>query len=183
MAKLAFSFDGMIVKEIKLASDRVTIGRHAKCDIAINDPAITGKHAEIIPDRDNYFIEDSASTNGTVVNGVLISRQRLKHADVITLGKYQIIYLEELEYPDCRQIRFGEFQTISQQFNLAVKTRNVMSVYDRNNSIRSSATLEKVPAIVSKLPCSEGAIDAWPAEATKPAPNIVRKIISALRRK
>lgn len=185
MAKLAFSFDGMVVKEISLLADRITIGRHARCDIAINDPAVTGKHAEITRGHAGHFIEDAASTNGTFVNSVPIARQLLKHADVITIGQYRIVYLEELQYPDCRTIEPGELIRLGQQFELAVQTGKVMSIYDRNQGRKSATTIERMPNIVSSLPVWTRSFEVQaptPPVVPQPKKGIFGRIVAALKR-
>lgn len=185
MAKLAFSFDGMVVKEISLSVDRVTIGRHARCDIAINDPAVTGKHAEIMRSHAGHFIEDAVSTNGTFVNSVRIARQLLQHADVITIGQYRIVYLEELEYPACRTIEPSEWGYLARQFELAEKTGRVMSIHDRNQGCKSAAAIERIPTIVSNLPSRArsfevGAFTLPVAQQSKKS--ILGKVVAAWKR-
>ncbi len=63
-----------------------TIGRR-DCNIPLNDRKVSRKHAEIqVLARDQYFVIDLASRNGTFVNGVRLNRRKLKHNDVIRIG-------------------------------------------------------------------------------------------------
>jgi pSer/pThr/pTyr-binding forkhead associated (FHA) protein len=63
-----------------------TIGRQG-CDINLEDRKVSRKHAEIqVLARDQYFVIDHASRNGTWVNGVRLNRRRLKHNDIIKIG-------------------------------------------------------------------------------------------------
>lgn len=63
-----------------------TIGRKG-CDINLEDRKVSRKHAEIqVLARDQYFVIDHASRNGTWVNGVRLNRRRLKHNDIIKVG-------------------------------------------------------------------------------------------------
>jgi pSer/pThr/pTyr-binding forkhead associated (FHA) protein len=48
---------------------------------------VSRKHAKIVFDKGSYWIEDLKSTNGTFLNGQAVTRNRLRHLDVITLGK------------------------------------------------------------------------------------------------
>ena len=59
-------------RELALDKERVTIGRHADNDIALNDKAVSGHHAVVITILSDSFLEDLDSTNGTLVNLSLI---------------------------------------------------------------------------------------------------------------
>jgi len=95
MAKLILSMDGMPLKEIPLAKERLTIGRKPHNDIQIDNLAISGEHAVIVSILNDAFLEDLDSTNGTQVNGQPIKKHFLQNGDVIELGKYRLKYLKE----------------------------------------------------------------------------------------
>lgn len=48
---------------------------------------ISRYHARILKDGTHYWLEDAGSTNGTFLNGQRVTRERLQHLDVITLGR------------------------------------------------------------------------------------------------
>ena len=48
---------------------------------------VSRHHARIVRDGSHFFLEDAGSTNGTFLNGQRITRERLEHLDVITLGR------------------------------------------------------------------------------------------------
>src|SRR5262249_26222132 len=56
-------------------------------DFRVEVTGISRHHARIVRDGEDYWLEDSGSTNGTFVNGLRIARERLRHLDVITLGR------------------------------------------------------------------------------------------------
>src|SRR5687767_15689065 len=56
----------------RLRPGRQIIGRRPECDIRVRERAVSGIHAEVIRLRDTITINDLASTNGTLVNGVRI---------------------------------------------------------------------------------------------------------------
>jgi len=99
MAKLILSMDGMQLKEIPLAKERVTIGRKPHNDIQIDNLAISGEHAAIVTILNDAFLEDLDSTNGTQVNGQPIKKYFLQNGDVIELGKYRLQYVKETQQP------------------------------------------------------------------------------------
>lgn len=95
MAKLILSMDGLVLKEINLEKERITIGRKPHNDIQIDNLAISGEHAAVVTILNDSFLEDLNSTNGTLVNGQPVKKHFLRHNDVIELGKYKLKYLND----------------------------------------------------------------------------------------
>lgn len=96
MSKLILSIEGAILKEIPLTKERTTIGRKPHNDIQIDNLAISGEHAVVITMRNDSFLEDLNSTNGTFVNGQSIKKHFLQSGDTIELGKYSLKYVSEV---------------------------------------------------------------------------------------
>lgn len=60
----------------------LVLGRSLDCDLAIVTPHVSRQHARLELENDHLYIEDLGSSNGTVVNGKMISgRQVLRHDD------------------------------------------------------------------------------------------------------
>lgn len=93
MAKLILSMDGLVLKEIPLNKDRLTIGRKPHNDVQIDNLAISGEHAVVVTILEDSFLEDLNSTNGTTVNGQPVKKHFLRNNDVIEMGKYKLKYL------------------------------------------------------------------------------------------
>jgi pSer/pThr/pTyr-binding forkhead associated (FHA) protein len=91
--------DGLVLKEIELNKDRMTIGRRASNDIQIDNLAISGEHASVVTILEDSFFEDLNSTNGTLVNGQPIKKHCLKNGDVVELGKYKLKYIVDAVQP------------------------------------------------------------------------------------
>jgi len=91
--KLVFSFNSQKLSEFILDKEVMTIGRKEDNDIRIENLAVSGHHAKLLTIFDDSFLEDLNSTNGTYVNGKNISKQPLKHGDVITIGKHELRYI------------------------------------------------------------------------------------------
>ena len=64
----------------------VTIGRSASCDISLNDMAVSREHAQIVPAGKTLNLIDNFSANGTYVNGVKITKARVRAGDIIEIG-------------------------------------------------------------------------------------------------
>jgi len=67
--------------------DVATIGAAPDSEIRIVAPGVSRRHARIVAEKDQYFLEDAGATNGTFLNGGRVQREVLRHLDVITLGR------------------------------------------------------------------------------------------------
>jgi diguanylate cyclase (GGDEF)-like protein len=77
----------------RLGDVPLVIGRDADCDICIRDESVSRRHASIHPDGDAYRIRDLQSTNGTFVNDVRVTVQKLKDGDYLHIGNCICRYL------------------------------------------------------------------------------------------
>ncbi len=73
-------------ERVALGDDTTVIGRHAECQIALDDRKVSRRHAEIRPDGDEFRLVDLGSTNGTEVNGSAVTEHVLADGDTIKVG-------------------------------------------------------------------------------------------------
>jgi adenylate cyclase len=73
----------------------LVVGRGATSDIAIYDPTISRRHAELTVRSDGVQVKDLGSSNGTCINGSRVKTGRLNPRDSVTFGKV-LFQLEEL---------------------------------------------------------------------------------------
>jgi pSer/pThr/pTyr-binding forkhead associated (FHA) protein len=101
MIKLELKFKDKVLKKIETENPEITIGRSPNTDIQIDNLAVSNQHARLIRQKNHYKIEDLNSTNGTYLNDEKITKSTLKHNDVITVGKHNLIiyYKEEAKKP------------------------------------------------------------------------------------
>ena len=70
------------------------LGRDPAIGISLPVEGVSRKHAQIKWDGKAYWIEDLKSTNGTFLNGQAAVRERLRHLDVISLGReVELVFL------------------------------------------------------------------------------------------
>lgn len=62
------------------------IGRSRSCDIVLDDPTVSRRHARLIHRDGRWVLQDLASTNGTHLNGRRIGRCELRVGDLLLLG-------------------------------------------------------------------------------------------------
>ena len=70
----------------------LVLGRGVASDIAIYDPTISRRHAELTVADDGVHVKDLGSSNGTSINGRRVTAGRLGPSDSVTFGKlvYQL---------------------------------------------------------------------------------------------
>lgn len=70
------------------------VGRHSECDVTVDDPTVSRRHAEIeLLEGGQYILSDAKSSSGTYILGKQgwrrISRAQVKGEDKIRLGRYE----------------------------------------------------------------------------------------------
>jgi hypothetical protein len=65
---------------------RIKIGRQADNDLVVVDPGVSRHHAEVINENGTCTLHDLGSTNGTYVNGSVVTEHALRAGDRISLG-------------------------------------------------------------------------------------------------
>ena len=78
--------------DVALQGETVVVGRLATSGIRIADANASREHAAFVREGDGWAITDLGSTNGTLLNGEPVSRERLKDCDVIEIGVTRLTY-------------------------------------------------------------------------------------------
>jgi pSer/pThr/pTyr-binding forkhead associated (FHA) protein len=99
MAKVILIHDGVNLRDYQLDKPVIKLGRKDDNHIQLDDAAISSNHAQFTREESeyldghyDYYIEDLNSTNGTMVNGVGITKHLLKQGDEIRVGKHKFIF-------------------------------------------------------------------------------------------
>jgi len=88
------SWDG---RRLRVDKRRVLVGRSRECDIQIEDPNVSRRHAELRQEGTSYWIVDLDSTNGLEVNGRRVKRAKLDPGDRFTIGSTDVTFSTERE--------------------------------------------------------------------------------------
>jgi diguanylate cyclase (GGDEF)-like protein len=104
----------------RLRPGRQVIGRRPECDIRVRERAVSGIHAEIVRVRDTVTINDLASTNGTLLNGLRIRTPvPLVQGNLLKLGNCVFRYVDsllEVEFTEAMHSR-GTTDQLTGAFN------------------------------------------------------------------
>ena len=74
------------------------VGRAAGCDVPLNHPSVSRRHAELIRDGlGRWLVRDLRSRNGTLVNdAAVVGEQALRPGDVVQIGQFALrLHAEE----------------------------------------------------------------------------------------
>ena len=75
-----------LTREFTLTESSTTIGRHASCDIVLDDDAVSRLHARVERTEGGYALMDLGSVNGLRVNGERTTFHVLVPGDVVHVG-------------------------------------------------------------------------------------------------
>ncbi len=102
MTKLGLMILDGIAEEFPIKGQVTSIGRSPDCDVRIDHTSVSRKHAVIWQEPGTpqgghceTYIDDLNSRNGTLVNGLSISRHRLRPEDEITIGCYRFSLFDD----------------------------------------------------------------------------------------
>lgn len=90
--RLRVTHRGQAVPDFVLGAKRNLLGRDPQCAVPLESKFASRRHAVIAWEDDAWVLVDLNSTNGTVVNGRRVARHRLADGDVITIGKYRLVF-------------------------------------------------------------------------------------------
>jgi hypothetical protein len=70
---------------------RITIGREPGCDLVLVDSRVSRHHVEIVPEAGVLRLRDTASTNGTLLNGKPVASADIGVGDILRLGDSELV--------------------------------------------------------------------------------------------
>jgi pSer/pThr/pTyr-binding forkhead associated (FHA) protein len=86
--------DGEEIKSVPVER-RIRIGRQSDNELVITDPGVSRHHCEVINTNGTCTLHDMGSTNGTYVNGSVVSEHALRDGDRISLGSTVVEFRRE----------------------------------------------------------------------------------------
>lgn len=152
MAKIVLSMDGVVLQEMVLSKERITIGRRPHNDLVINNSAISAEHAVVVTMLHDAYLEDLNSTNGTRVNGQPITKHFLKNNDIIELAKYTIRFVSEDELQDDGAVLLKAAYKTEGKHNLnSLNTAMPRRVYRDGDTVVLASSFAQKNAVIKIL--------------------------------
>src|SRR5215471_4586528 len=84
--------------DLELSEGQFAVGRNASCQLSLDDPLVSRRHALLHVSHEGVAIEDLQSRNGVLVNGAKIEgRVPLQAGDKILIGAQEMTLLHARE--------------------------------------------------------------------------------------
>jgi pSer/pThr/pTyr-binding forkhead associated (FHA) protein len=90
MAKLVILTGGLTGLTHELSANSTTVGRAEGNLLQIIEPAVSGRHCEILLRGNEVVVRDLKSTNGTFIQGERITEAILKPGQILRLGRVDL---------------------------------------------------------------------------------------------
>ncbi|MDH3891360.1 MAG: FHA domain-containing protein [candidate division Zixibacteria bacterium] len=95
MPEITVKYEDKVIERIVTEKKRISIGRGNDNDIVLENRGVSRRHAMIEFNDNAAVLIDNESLNGTFVNSRKVSEEVLRDQDVITIGKYALVYNTE----------------------------------------------------------------------------------------
>jgi ABC-type multidrug transport system ATPase subunit/pSer/pThr/pTyr-binding forkhead associated (FHA) protein len=83
---------GQRTERVVLGGETLTVGRTADRDLVLQHPMVSGRHAVLEREGDAWFVTDTRSANGTLVNDRAVLRARLVRGDHVQFGPVVFLF-------------------------------------------------------------------------------------------
>jgi hypothetical protein len=81
--------------DLELSEGQFAVGRSAGCQLSLDDPLVSRRHAVLVVSADGVTLEDLQSRNGVILNGQRITgRTDVRPGDTIVIGSQELTLLE-----------------------------------------------------------------------------------------
>ena len=93
MARIHYTTPTGSTGEVELTAEQMTVGRADDNAIVIQDDSVSSHHGELIFDGADWTFRDLGSTNGTKIQGQLVSELSLSQSPSFTLGSVDCVFV------------------------------------------------------------------------------------------
>jgi FHA domain len=129
-----------LAHDLELPIGEFVVGRSTECQLSLDDPLVSRRHAVLRVRRDGVSVQDFGSRNGVLVNGTKISGEReLSAGDKIGIGSQEMV-LHAAEPAAPNATTGGE-----EVYRRATQTLGAAYVMDLRNAVAELAA--KDPAV------------------------------------
>jgi pSer/pThr/pTyr-binding forkhead associated (FHA) protein len=97
MPEIVVKFEDRVIERVVTERTRITVGRTPDNNVVLDNRGVSRRHATIEFRDDKPFLIDNDSLNGTFLNSRKIVEEPVRDGDVVTIGKFTLIYHEQAE--------------------------------------------------------------------------------------
>lgn len=83
------------MRRVRLTGRDLRIGRDKSCEIFLDDPRVSRRHADVLYRDGAYVFEDAGSTHGSTLGGEPVSSRALADGDVVEVGEWRLGFVAE----------------------------------------------------------------------------------------
>jgi pSer/pThr/pTyr-binding forkhead associated (FHA) protein len=94
MATVSVYLGDRCLQAVPITRVETVVGRDVLCDVRIDNPAISRRHAKITFLDGTFYIEDIGSSNGIFLDGKKIARDRLYEGASAKFGKFSLDFTQ-----------------------------------------------------------------------------------------
>jgi transcriptional regulator with GAF, ATPase, and Fis domain len=122
-----------------LPDGEVSIGREPSNQLWITDPALSRRQCVLVRRGEDFIIRDLGSRNGTLVNGMSVQEQALRHGDQICIGESVLVLLLD-DNPQLER-NLVEFMDTAELRGASVLLRKEDALYLQPDRVETSLPL------------------------------------------
>lgn len=138
MPEIVVKFADRVIERVVTEQEHLSIGRTSDNDIVLDNRGVSRHHARIEFGREGAEVLDLNSLNGTFVNQIRINRQILKDCDVVTIGKFDLVYHTESQAA-------GKMSDFDPTMVLETKKQKELSQSGKANPLESFMETRPIP--------------------------------------
>jgi transcriptional regulator with GAF, ATPase, and Fis domain len=122
-----------------LSDGEISIGREPSNQLWITDPALSRRQCLLVRRGEDFIIRDLGSRNGTLVNGMSVQEQALRHGDQICIGESVLVLLLD-DNPQLER-NLVEFMDTAELRGASVLLRKEDALYLQPDRVETSLPL------------------------------------------
>lgn len=123
-------------------SGKVTIGRASENDVRLGDLHSSSRHAEIVREGSDFYVQDLGSRNGTFMNGIKVDKGKLTNGSTIKIGITTMSFLTGDDESFCTQ---GSSASFHPPHNLQEPESALQPMIERLDTLKTS--LERTASV------------------------------------
>ncbi|APR84701.1 FHA domain protein [Minicystis rosea] len=145
--------------DLELPLGEFVVGRSTECQLSLDDPLVSRRHAVLKVRRDGVSVQDLGSRNGVLVNGVKINGEReLSAGDKVSIGSQEmVLHLAADAHPTAQTGGEEVYRRATQTLGAAyvVDLRNAVAPETSGSASAAPAAARPAGAAVADPPTNE----------------------------